>query len=102
VTRVPIACTLTVDQAADRGEEWRTFLGTRVERVVRQPGVARLLLAAGDETLVMAADLAEREKGCCAFFTFAIELDGGDRWLRVEAPADAEPVLDQLFAIASG
>lgn len=101
MTRIPIACTLTVDQAVDRGGEWQAFLADRVTDVERTAGAARLRLTGGDESLLAAADLAEREKGCCAFFTFSIELDGGARWLRVEAPAEAEPILDQLFAAAS-
>jgi len=97
---VPVACTLEADAAGDRVGEWRTFLATRVLEVRRDdPAVARLRLAAdrADETLLVAADLAQREKACCAFFRFSVDLEVDSRWLRVEVPADAVGVLDDFF-----
>lgn len=97
--RVPIACTLTADQLPDRVEEWRSFLGSRVTAVERGAASARLQLAAGDDVLAAAADLAQREKQCCAFFDFAIALEGQHRWLAVSVPDDAAPVLDELLTL---
>ncbi len=95
---VPIACTLEPDAVGDRVEEWRTFLGTRVDEVSRPTDAAAWLrLRPGDETLLLAADLAQREKACCGFFRFAVELEADARWLRVEVPADAAGVLDDFF-----
>jgi len=59
----------------------------------------RLRLRPDDETLAVAADLAAREKECCAFFSFTIEIEPDARWLRVEAPPDAQAVLDGLVAL---
>ena len=97
--RVPIACTLTANQLPDRVEEWRSFLGAQVTAVEREAGAARLRLAEGDDVLAAAADLAQREKQCCAFFEFAIALDGEYRWLTVSVPDDAAPVLDELLTL---
>jgi hypothetical protein len=99
VTMVPIACTLTADAAVGRVAEWRSFLGSKIRSVDRAGNVATLTLVGGSETLVMAADLAEREKTCCAFFAFSIEFDGSDVRLRVEVPPDAEPVLTGLLGL---
>ena len=49
------------------------------------------------DTLLAAADLAQREKACCGFFRFAVELEVDSRRLRVEVPADAVGVLDDFF-----
>jgi len=100
VTRIPIACSLTAPEAVDRGGEWQQFLSGHVSEVVRDGPSVRLHLAAGDKSLLTAVDLAEREKACCAFFTFTVELDGGGRWLRVTAPDEAAEILDTLFTDA--
>mgnify|MGYP000672156683 CR=1 FL=1 len=97
--RVPIACTLTADQLPDRVEEWRSFLGTQITAVERDTAAARLRLAEGDDVRAAAADLAQREKLCCAFFDFAITFDGQHRWLAVSVPDDAAPVLDELLTL---
>ena len=97
--RVPIACTLTVDEQPDRVEEWRAFLATRVEAVEAEPTVARLKLRAGDEAVLEAADLALREKQCCAFFEFNIRLDATGRWLVVGVPDDAAAVLADFVGL---
>ena len=97
--RVPIACTLTADEQPDRIEEWRQFLATEVTAVDRARGRARLRLAEDDDAVLAAADLAQREKRCCAFFDFAIELDGAHRWLAVTVPDDADPVLTELLTL---
>ena len=102
VTRIPVACTLTADDAAARVDEWRAFMAGRVEAAERSELAVRLRLRPDDETLTIAADLAAREKECCAFFAFTIEIEPGARWLRIEAPADAQAVLDGLVAVAHG
>jgi ribosomal protein S19 len=98
VVEVPIACSLTADQAQDRVTEWRALLGSGVDRAEIGEAVARLRLVEDDQTLVRVVDLAEREQACCPFFDFSIELDHGRRWLRVSVPSDAAGVLLGLFA----
>jgi hypothetical protein len=101
MTRVPIACTLTAVQAKDRVGEWREFLARGVDERQLEGTVARLRLRPGDDVLVTAVDLAQREKSCCGFFSFSIELDTEARWLRVEVPADATPILADLMALGA-
>jgi MerR family copper efflux transcriptional regulator len=98
VARVPIACTLSVDDAAARGKEWRRFVAGSAVDIERRGTSARLRLRDGDEALLGAADLARREKACCAFFEFRLTLLPEGIWLEVDGPAEAAPVLDQLLS----
>jgi len=99
VTKAPIACTLTSDAVVDRVAEWRDLLSRRVRRIDHDKNHATLVLL-GTEALLVAAELAERERVCCSFFQFSIELDGTETRLRVGVPAEAEPVLRELIALA--
>ena len=95
--RIPIACTLTADDQPGRLDEWRSFFATQVAAVeLPAPDRARLRLADGSAAVLAAADLAQREKQCCGFFEFAIELGAQGRWLSVGVPAEAAPVLADL------
>ncbi len=98
VTKIPIACSLTPDAVVDRMEEWRFLLSTMVIRVERAPNQATLTLGDGD-ALLMATDLAEREKACCPFFEFSIELEGLERRLLIGVPTEAEEILTELLAV---
>lgn len=101
MTRVPIACTLTAAQADDRVGEWREFLARGTDERRLEGTVARFRLGPGDDVLVTAVDLAQREKACCGFFSFSVELDSDARWLRVEVPGDAAPILADLVALGA-
>jgi hypothetical protein len=98
VTKVPIACTLTVDAAVDRVAEWKELLSTVVARVDHDRNHATLTIL-GTEALVAVTDLAERERVCCSFFQFSIELDGNETRLRIGVPFEAEPILNELLTL---
>jgi hypothetical protein len=98
--RVPIACTLTVEEQPDRIAEWRAFFATHVTALEElTPAGAWLRLAEGDAPVLAAADLAQREQACCAFFDFAIQLRADGRFLAVAVPDDAGPVLHDFLAL---
>ena len=99
MTAVPIACTLTPEGVVDRMEEWRTFLSTMVTKIERTTNQATLTLREGSKALLMATDLAEREKACCPFFQFSIELEGLDGRLLVGVPIEAEKILTDLLRV---
>ncbi len=99
MTKVPIACTLNVDAAVDRVAEWKEFLSTAVDRVDHDRNHATLTML-GIEALVAVTDLAERERVCCSFFQFSIELDGIETRLHIEVPFEAEPILNELLMLA--
>jgi hypothetical protein len=97
VARVSIACSLSAGDASLRGVEWHRFLETRVVETRRSKAGVQLRLK--DDAAVLAAiDLARREKACCAFFDFRLELLPEAVWLEVRAPEDAALILDALFA----
>jgi hypothetical protein len=96
VERVPIACTLSVDDGSSRLEEWRQFLQHHVIEIDRLSTSARLRLSDDDQAVLAATDLARREKACCAFFDFRLVLLSEAVWLEVEAPEEAAPFLDGL------
>ncbi len=97
--RIPIACTLTSTDAADRIDEWRGFIGECVSTAERTGHELRLALQSGDSPLLRAADLAAREKTCCEFFSFAIEIESDARALVITVPAEASDILDDMTRI---
>ncbi len=98
VTRVPIACSLTATEAGDRMDEWRSFVAAHVDARAADDAGIRLRLRPGDDALLAAADLAEREKACCPFFTFAVEIDADGRHLRISGPPEADEVVADFAA----
>jgi hypothetical protein len=98
--RVPVACTLTASASSDRLEEWRQFLVTSITAAERTSDEKlRLRLVDSPAALTGAADLAQREKACCAFFEFSIELDASSRWLAVEVSPDASEMLTDFATL---
>lgn len=90
-----IACSLTSEGQAERGEQWRALLADATGRVPIENGV-RITLA---PTLAgQAAELAAAEQDCCPFFDFSLRLTAGELHLEVRAPADAAPLVADLFA----
>lgn len=94
---IPIACTLTAPAAAERVAEWREFFSTAVQRVDCGSRSATLTLHAGSDVLLVGTSLAEREKACCAFFEFSLDIDQSGTRLHIEVPAEAEPILASLL-----
>jgi hypothetical protein len=98
--RVPIACTLTAAEQPDRLAEWRTFFATHVAALESSSArEARFRLGSDDAAVLAAADLAQREQQCCAFFDFAIQLRADGRFLAVSVPEDAAPVLADFVGL---
>lgn len=93
---VAIACTLVGDDRAERIVRWRRLLaGARREDV--DGGV---LLRMPAERAGAVAALAAAEQRCCAFFEFTMRLVGGSVELEVRAPAEAAPLLAEVFGTA--
>jgi MerR family copper efflux transcriptional regulator len=89
-----IACTLADEDQADRVEQWRRLLGHATGRAPIDGGLRVDLPAtlAGE-----VADLAAAEQRCCAFFDFTLHLAGSILRLEVRAPAEAAPLLAEVF-----
>ncbi|HVA05804.1 MAG TPA: hypothetical protein VNG12_03585 [Acidimicrobiales bacterium] len=97
---VPIACTLGASELPDRLAEWQAFFGDHVEgsEPVSEQRL-RLRLRDSDAALLAAASLSRREKACCAFFEFSVELGVHERWLVVSVPPGAEETLSSFAAM---
>ena len=96
MTEIPITCTLSAADKSSRGDEWRRFLAVNVAQFVRSDTAVRMKLNDGDDVILTAVDLARREKDCCAFFDFRLELLPDAIWLEVGAPDEAASLLDAL------
>ncbi len=98
--RIPVACSLTPESAADRVQEWRTFFAEWIHAAEKaNDRELRLRLDTSEKALLVAADLAEREKACCGFFDFSIELQPDERWLVIRVPHDAAGVLRDIVSL---
>ena len=98
--RIPIACTLTSESAAARVEEWRQFLAHSTGAAEQAGALAlRVQLDGSPEALEAAVDLARREKACCAFFEFSIEVEADASWLSVKVPPDAADTLADFASL---
>ena len=99
--RVPIACNLNAEAATGRIEEWRATMSTSVASSKRTAaGRVDLRLADGPTAAGQMVDLARREKACCGFFTFTVEIEADGATMVVEVPDDAAAILDDFAALA--
>jgi hypothetical protein len=95
--KVPISCTLTADAATDRMDEWRTTLAASVISAARPAANQVELRLYRDPTRVAELiDLACREKACCDFFNFTINIDAAGPTMIVRVPEEATAVLDDF------
>jgi MerR family transcriptional regulator, copper efflux regulator len=94
--KIPIACTLSVDETPDRVEEWRDALESAQTREATPDGY-RLRFSKDPAFAARLADLAAREVECCAFFTFRVTVTHTDLVLDVLAPTEAHDMIGALF-----
>ncbi len=90
-----IACTLGAASRRGQVDEWQALLAHVDRREPIEDGI-RLTFAA-TTPLGELARLTAAEHDCCAFFAFAITVDGRGIGLEVRAPHDAVPVVRTLF-----
>ena len=99
---VPIACSLTPEDAGTRVEEWRRILSAAVIETVR-PSPDRVEFHLVDDLSQMAdlIGLAQREKQCCPFLEFNLSIDAEAVMLVVTAPEEASSILDGFTGLAA-
>ncbi|MFZ3494868.1 hypothetical protein ACODT5_16895 [Streptomyces sp. 5.8] len=99
---VPQSCTLPTEEQPLRVAEWDALLSERVTAFSR-PGPLQLTLdlAGGPGVAERVRELAERESGCCSFFTFTITPGDASVVLHIAVDAAHETVLDALAARAA-
>jgi hypothetical protein len=97
----PVACSLGTEDARERVEEWRRFFDRSVVGVEYMADErVRFLLGSNPGELTDAVDLAQREKACCPFFDFSIQVEPDRCWLVVAVPAEATAVLADFTRLA--
>ncbi|WP_217212925.1 hypothetical protein [Streptomyces sp. AC550_RSS872] len=94
---VPQSCTLPTEEQPLRIAEWDELLTERLTALSR-PGPQRLRLELSDAAAAedRVRDLAERESGCCSFFTFEVTVVAGAVRLDIGVDAVHEAVLEAL------
>ena len=90
---------LNADEVVHRLGEWKAVLSRVVGSVDYHQNRAILTVLGGSEPMLAITDLAEREKACCPFFLFSIEVDGAETRLYIDVPTEAELVLTELLAL---
>ncbi|WP_327721715.1 hypothetical protein OG381_44665 [Streptomyces sp. NBC_00490] len=98
---VPQSCALPTEERPLRVAQWDGLFAGRLREVSR-PGPGRLRLDLGTDTSVegQVRDLADKESGCCSFFTFTVTVDTGHLLLDISVDEVHAPVLDALAARA--
>ncbi|MFD4316348.1 hypothetical protein OG365_31620 [Streptomyces sp. NBC_00853] len=94
---VPQSCTLPTEAQPLRVAEWDGLFAERLTAVSRSgPLRLRLDLAGGPDVEERMRDLADREVGCCSFFTFTVT--PGEALVGLDIAVDHEhaAVLDAL------
>ncbi len=92
--KVPIACSLADDAARDQLGEWHDLLATSVAVDRASPTEVSIRLCDDPSLLVVAIQLAQREKSCCPFFDFMLRIEAEAFILQINVPEDAAPLLD--------
>jgi hypothetical protein len=94
---IPLACTLSSDGQITRFAEWAVLL-TRATSKTDTDGGADITFPADPDLAGQLAALSVREKDCCSFFAFTLDMTAaGTITLRVRAPQDAEPLIAGLL-----
>ncbi|MGI8754505.1 MAG: MerR family transcriptional regulator [Acidimicrobiales bacterium] len=98
-----IACTLPADQMVGRTDDWQRMMGHVIAKEALPAGETGVRLVLDPAApLAELTCLAVAEQGCCAFFSFAITVDGRGIALEVRVPADSEDLLEELLATLFG
>ncbi|MEU9062760.1 hypothetical protein AB0D13_28820 [Streptomyces sp. NPDC048430] len=94
---VPQSCTLPTTERPLRVAEWDALFTEQLTEMSR-PGPLRLRLelAGGAGLEERVRDLAERESGCCSFFTFTTTAGEARVHLDIAVDQAHEPVLSAL------
>jgi MerR family copper efflux transcriptional regulator len=95
---VPIACTLPPEAMPTRLAEFRQVIERVVDRHALDRGVR---LEFDDVDVAVLATLVRAEQECCAFWEFAITIDGRGVALEVRGPDGSADLIDALFGVAA-
>ncbi|WP_367318145.1 hypothetical protein [Streptomyces sp. HUAS ZL42] len=99
---VPQSCTLLTEERPLRVAEWDALFAEQLTSLSRpEPLRLRLDLAGGGDVVERVRDLADRESGCCSFFTFAVT--PGEDLVHVDISVDpAHEAVLEAIAVRTG
>ena len=88
---IDIACSLSVTEQLERGEEFDRLFGDAEDVAELQDGYA-LRFPNRDAWITRAVELIVAERKCCPFFgfTLAFEPNGGPLWLHIVGPGEVK------------
>jgi hypothetical protein len=97
---LPVACTLSVHDVHCAADDLLPGLARIAQGVTRQADGARLVFEPSDGIVARIADVIERERRCCRFLRFALEVreGGGEVALTISGPAGTGAFLESLSA----
>jgi MerR family copper efflux transcriptional regulator len=94
-----IACSLSSGEAKDRAQEWARLLERGGAELA--PVTDGLRIALRDDSVGTELDgLMAAERECCPFMSMHVERVDGVLTLTVTAPAEAQPLLAELFGVS--
>ena len=94
---VPIACSLTASDYADRLNEIEAIGRDGLLRVDRGSGPPDLVFREDPEIRTALERMIEAEAACCPFLSFSMRSRGSELVLTIEGPESAEPVVRDLL-----
>jgi hypothetical protein len=97
---VPIACTLSASEQAERQLVLQREIGSAVEERVEIEGGFALRFPPKSHWIGKLAELVSFERECCPFLTLEISAqpNRGAVWLRMIGPDGTKPFLERSFA----
>jgi MerR family copper efflux transcriptional regulator len=95
---LPIACTLSATDLAERGEELRALGGDGLVSVSEEPGRAVLRFRADADIHRRVEAIVGAESECCPFLDFRLEHDSDAIVLTITAPNGGAEVVRDLAA----
>jgi hypothetical protein len=96
---IPIACTLGATEALTQFGEWKDLLSQLATNTSRTaPGRLEIILPTDLTNVTALIQLAQREKACCAFFDFTLEINAERVTLAIDVPLEASSILDDFQA----
>jgi hypothetical protein len=102
--RIPIVCDMSgsADTPAERLEAYAALFADALVGRERTDSGIRFRFAAGPGLEARVLDLAAKEKTCCPFFTFAVNVDGDEVWWDASVVDDdaARAMLEGFYALA--
>lgn len=98
---IPVACSLSGAVARAQVEEWRRLIAASVSATDWVSPTELALHLHGDLSgLTPITRLAQREKACCPFFAFTLQIQADSVALHVRAPEDATALLYEFARFA--